>query len=93
MFKEILFTIIRMITVPELSWRKLSGNKNHESFLNRYLYPIFGVIALTSFVGGLLFLPDGNLQIALKNTIISVVTVYGGYYIGSYILNEFLPRF
>ena len=93
MFKEIIFTIIRMITVPELSWRKLSGNKNHEFFLNRYLYPIFGVIALTSFVGGLFFVPDADLQIALKNTIINLVTVYGGFYIASYILNEFLPRF
>ena len=92
MFKEIVFTIIRMITVPDISWRKLSVDKNHEFFLNRYLYPIFGVISLASFVGGLWFVPDGSLQVALKETIISLVTVYGGYYIGSYILNEFLPR-
>ena len=93
MFKEIVFTIIRTVTAPEISWRRLFAEENHESFLNRYLYPIFGVIALTSFIGGLWFVPDGNLQIALKNTIINVVTVYGGYFIGSYILNETLPRF
>lgn len=92
MFKEIILKIIRIITVPDVSWRKLSANKNHESFLSRYLYPIFGAIALTSFIGGLLFVPDGNVQTALKNAIISLVTVYGGYYIGSYVLNEFLPR-
>ncbi len=39
-----------------------------------------------------MFVPDGNVQTALKNAIISLVTVYGGYYIGSYVLNEFLPR-
>ena len=93
MIKEIVLIIVRMITAPEISWRKLSADKNHEYFLNHYLYPIFGVIALTSFIGGLFFMPDGDLQIALKNTIINLVTVYGGYYIGSYILNEFLPRF
>ncbi|MDD4246128.1 MAG: hypothetical protein PHO84_03125, partial [Dysgonamonadaceae bacterium] len=93
MFKEIVFIIVRTITAPEISWRKLFEEKNHESFLNRYLYPIFGVIALTSFIGGLWFVPDGNLQIALKNSIINIVTVYGGYYIASYILNETLPRF
>ena len=82
-----------MITAPEDSWRKLSANKNHEYFLNRYLYPLFGLIALTSFVGGLWFTPGGNVQIALKHTIISLTTVYAGYYIGSYILNEILPRF
>ena len=93
MFKEIVLKIVQMITAPEVSWRKLLANENHESFLNRYLHPIFGVIALSSFIGGFWLVPDGNLQMALKKSIINLVTVYGGYYIGSYILNEFLPRF
>ncbi|MDD4728316.1 MAG: hypothetical protein PHN55_06155, partial [Dysgonamonadaceae bacterium] len=92
MIKEIVLLIIRIITTPEVSWRELSAEKNHDTFLNRFLYPIFGVIALTSFIGGLWILPDGNLQSALKNSIINIVTVYGGYYIGSYIINETLPR-
>ena len=91
MLKQIILKIVHMITTPEDTWRKLSVDEDHETFLNRYLYPIFGVVALTSFVGGLI--PDGNVQEALKTTIISLVTVYGGYFIGSYILNEFLPRF
>ena len=90
MFKEIVLKIVHMITTPEDTWRKLSEKENHETFLNRYLYPIFGIVALTSFIGGLI--PDGDVQMALKTTIISLVTVYGGYYIGSFILNEFLPR-
>ena len=82
-----------MITNPEASWRKLSAHKNHDSFINRYLHPIFGVISLTSFIGGLWIVPGGDLQTALKGAIVSLVTVYGGYYIASYILNEILPRF
>ena len=93
MFKEIVLLIIRMVTAPEVSWRKLLEESDHESFLNRYLYPLFGVITLTSFIGGLWFVPDGNVQIALKKSIANLVTVYGGYYIGSYFLNESLPRF
>lgn len=82
-----------MITTPEASWHKLSAEEDHESFLNNYLYPIFGVVALTSFVGGLWFVAGGSIEVALKNTITNIVTVYGGYYIGSYILNETLPHF
>ena len=93
MFKKIVSLILSLITTPELTWRKLSAKEDHESFLNHYLYPIFGVIALTSFIGGLWFVTGGNLEIALKNTIINLVTIYGGYYIGSFILNEALPRF
>lgn len=91
MFKEIVLKIVSMITAPEESWRKLMANEDHEAFLNRYLYPLFGIIALTSFIGGLM-VSDGDVQTALKSTIISLVTVYGGYYIGAYILNEYLPR-
>lgn len=93
MLKEIILKIFQIITNPEASWEKLSTHESHDSFINRYLHPIFGVISLTSFVGGLWIVPDGNLQTALKSAIISLVTVYGGYYIASYILNEFLPRF
>lgn len=93
MFKKIVTLIVRIISKPEDSWHMLSTKKDHESFLNHYLYPIFGLVALTSFVGGMWFVSGGNLQVALKSSIIDIVTVYGGYYIGSYILNETLPRF
>ncbi len=93
MFKDIVLKIVQMITAPESSWRKLSATESHESFINRYLHPIFGAIALTSFIGELWIAPNGSLEHALKSAIINLVTVYGGYYIGSYILNEYLPRF
>lgn len=93
MFKEIVLKITQIITNPEAAWRKLKEHENHESFINRYLHPVFGVISLTTFVGGLWLVADGGLEIALKNTIISLVTVYGGYFIASYILNELFPKF
>ena len=93
MFKEIVVKIIQIITNPDEAWRKLEKHENHESFINRYLHPVFGIISLTTFVGGLWIVADGGLEIALKNTIISLVTVYGGYFIASYILNELMPKF
>ena len=93
MIKRIVFLIIQIITLPEPTWRKLTDEEDYDKFLDHYLYPIFGVVALTSFVGGLWFVSGGSLEVALKNTIINLVTLYGGYYIGSYILNETLPRF
>lgn len=66
MFKEIVLKIIQIITNPEAAWRKLKEHENHESFINRYLHPVFGVISLTTFVGGLWIVVDGGLEIALK---------------------------
>lgn len=92
MFKEIVLKIVQIITAPEDSWHKLATRESHQTFINRYLHPIFGVISLTSFIGGLWIIQDGNIETALKSAIVSLVTVYGAYYIGSYILNEYLPR-
>jgi hypothetical protein len=76
------------------AWKDVEKEKRtqHE-FLYRFLHPIFGIIAFTSFVGGLWFVREGNVENALKGTIISVVGVYGGYFIAAYLLNEIAPRF
>lgn len=94
MYKAVFMTIILLITSPHKAWRQIETRKEVlQVFLNRFLHPVFGIIALTSFVGGLWILPDGNLQSALKLMIVTVVTVFGGFYIASYLTNELLSRF
>ena len=93
MWRDIFITIAQLIVASPGAWRNIEKEKRtqHE-FLYRFLHPIFGIIALASFVGGL-FIRDGNLENALKTSIISVVGVYGGYFIAAYLLNEMAPRF
>lgn len=89
MWRDIFVTIIQLIVASPRAWKEIDmEDRTQEGFINRFLHPIFGIIALASFVGGLWFTRDGDLQGALKNTIINVVAVYGGYFIASYILNE-----
>lgn len=94
MWRDIFITIAQLIVASPGAWKDIEKEKRiqHE-FLYRFLHPIFGIIAFTSFVGGLWFLHDGNVENALKSSIISVVGVYGGYFIASYMLNEVAPRF
>jgi hypothetical protein len=84
MFKEIFLTIIHLITSPQSAWRSIK--KDEED-------PIFGIIALASFIGGLWFSHNGNVEQALKNTIVNIITVYGGYLVTAYILNEISFRY
>lgn len=87
-------TIVLLITSPRKAWRQIETKKEVlQTFLNRFLHPVFGIIALTSFIGGLWILPDGNLELALKQMIVNVVTVFGGYYISAFLTNEMLTRF
>lgn len=94
MLKNIFFIIIQLITAPQDAWQSLSEKKQtQKEFHDHYLFPIIGIIAFTSFVGGLWLTRDGNMQIALKNVISGTVTVFAGYYIVSFILNELSTRF
>lgn len=94
MWRDIFVTIAQLIVSPARGWREVDAEgQNENDFLNRFLHPVFGIIAVASFVGGLWFSQNGNVEIALKNTIISLVGIYGGYFIASYFLNELAPRF
>ncbi|MFA7494198.1 MAG: YIP1 family protein [Proteiniphilum sp.] len=94
MWRDIFITVAQLIVASPGAWKDLEKEKRTQhDFLYRFLHPIFGIIAFTSFVGGLWFVREGNIETALKSSIISVVGVYGGYFIASYLLNEIAPRF
>lgn len=94
MWREIFLIITKLIVASPKAWKDISSeNITVYEFINRFLHPIFGVIAATSFIGGLWISGEGSLENALKQSIISIVAVYGGYYIASYTINELAPRF
>ncbi len=94
MWRDIFKVVTNLIFASPKTWKEIDKeNYSRNLFLNQFLHPIFGIIALTSFIGGLWFSRGGNVESALKQTIISVVTVYGGYFIATYTLNELAPRF
>lgn len=94
MWRDVFAKMAQLLVAPHTAWREVKReNRTSQEFLYKYLHPVFGVIALASFAGGLWFTRDGNLESALKTSIVSVVAVYGGYYIASYVLNEMAHRF
>ncbi len=94
MWRDIFVLMAQLLVAPHVAWREVNREErtSHE-FLYRYLHPVFGIIALASFTGGIWFSREGNLESALKKTIVSVVAAYGGYFIASYVLNETARRF
>ena len=94
MWRDIFVVMAQLLVAPHVAWRELKREqKTSHEFLSRYLHPLFGVIALASFLGGLWFARDGSLESALKGAIVNVVSVYGGYFIASYVLAETANRF
>lgn len=94
MWQDIFTTIVQLVVAPARAWKQLDKeNIRRGDFLNRFLHPVFGVVAVSAFVGGLWIAKDGSLEAALKNTMVKMITVYGGYFLAAYALNETAPRF
>ena len=94
MWRDIFSTITELIVASPNEWKTIEREKkSNQEFLTRYLHPLFGVIAITSFIGGLWVIRDGSIEKGLKQAIVNVVSVYGGYFIASYSLKELASNF
>ncbi len=94
MLKGIFDLLIKLIAQPAKAWNSLSDKQetDNESFFKSYLYPLFGIVALLSFVGIFLTYKEFNLQLALKTCIRLLVTVFVGFYLASFFLSETMTR-
>ena len=97
MLKRVFLLISRLIMEPNKVWTELSESKekDNEDFYKSYLYPIFGIIALFSFVGVLIGdVKPEFLQMVLKAVIKQLSVYLGGFYLASYILADYVyPQF
>lgn len=103
MYKALFKLIIAMISQPSRTWKMIEkryhndGNievapKDYELFLNRYLYPFIGIITLASFFSRCAW-QEFDLEIALKSSIVTFVSLFGGFYFTAYLLNEIWSGF
>ncbi|MGI6074503.1 MAG: YIP1 family protein [Fermentimonas sp.] len=94
MWKNIYSLVVQLITAPSNAWMRIKEEGETLNFFTKhFLHPVFGIISLASFIGGLWFSKSGNIENALKMVIVNLISVYGGYYIAAYILNEIAPRY
>ena len=93
MLKKIINIMFLLLFNPAKGWDKVGKDKyKHDEFLNNYLFPLFGVVSLTTFIGGL-WIDSGGLQYALKLTIFVITALFAGFYISAILVNEMLPKY
>ena len=97
MLKQVFILIYQLIAEPGKTWTRLLVNQEQGSagFYKGYLYPIFGIIALFSFIGILIgdTKPD-FLQTASKAVVKQLAIYLGSFYLASHILSEYVyPKF
>ena len=90
MYKQLVILLFNFIVHPEKTWKKCNEEQDSDNagFLKSYLYPAFGILALCSFTGILLYLKKWDVQIAIRQVIINVVSCFAGFYIVVFILSR-----
>ena len=89
MYKEIFRWMINIISQPAKAWSLLAKKEEtQEEFLSRFLYPLIGLITVAAFVGVLFTSKEFDLELALKSSIRTLVSSFGGFYLGAYLMNE-----
>lgn len=94
MIGNIISIVIGVIIAPKKTWIKIRKKKVEQTaFMSDFLFPFFGIAAISAFIHGLFLREDGSLQLALKETVINVTALFGGFYISSYAIKYLLQRF
>lgn len=89
MYKEILRRIVAIISQPRRTWHLLAKRKeNNEEFLASFIYPLIGLMTVVAFLGILFTRKEFDVELALKSSIKTLVSSFGGFFLAAYILNE-----
>lgn len=93
MLKKIINTMYLLLTNPDKGWEKVSKDRyKHEEFMSNFLFPILGVVSLTTLIGAL-WIDGVGLQNALRLTIFVVTSLFAGFYLTSFMVTEMLPKY
>lgn len=94
MFKKLISTLFLLLFAPVKGWEKVGKIRdNHDDYINNFLFPIFGLVSITTFVGAMWIYGEGDVEYALKITISVVAALFGGFYVASFLLNELFPKY
>ena len=95
MYKQIYGKIKLILVSPEKFWIQLS-EKDRESHVNittNFVYPLLGLIAISSFIGSWWNNEVFDLQRALQIVCVNFVAGFAGFFVASFLVDEFSAGF
>ena len=86
---------LRQRCSPIPYWKKLSEEKTDQptQFFNSYLYPLLGLTALATFIGAVINQKENVIELALKSSAVTFVTLFTAFFLSAYLLNKILIKY
>lgn len=89
MYKELFKWVIVLISQPRRAWEMLTQKEEKgDEFLTRFVYPLIGLVTIAAFVGILFTRKEFDVELALKSSIKTLLSSFGGFFLSAYLLNE-----
>jgi len=95
MYKQLVILLFNFIIRPEKMWKDCNEEQDtdNETFFKSYLYPVFGIIALFSFAGLLLYLKKWEVRIAITQVIKEIIPYFAGFFLAAFTLSYLSLKF
>ncbi|MFR9165313.1 MAG: YIP1 family protein [Dysgonomonas sp.] len=81
---------IQFVLSPQTAWESLQ--EKEPKLYKDFLMPLWGLVVLASFLGGWFITRDSSLELGIKNAIIETFTLFVGFHVASFILNEYINK-
>lgn len=95
-YKNILHITMLLISSPARAWEEIRLQGDRRQVFTAFVYPMIGLCGLSVLIGSLWMNGwDGPLsfQYAMTRCCAVAVSLFGGYFLAAYLLNEFCIRF
>lgn len=88
-YKELFNRVVALISSPAKAWTEISEEMDGKKVLGDFVYPMIGLCGLSVFVGTFIGNTAGAsaFQIAMTRCCATFVSLFGGFFLASYLTN------
>lgn len=94
-YKDLFHIALKLISSPAAAWEEIRLEEDKQKVFMAFVYPLIGLCGLSVFIGTIFSLGwsgPQSFQIAMTKCCAIAVSLFGGYYLASYLLNELSMR-
>ncbi|NDW19643.1 DUF1282 domain-containing protein [Dysgonomonas sp. 216] len=81
---------IQVMFSPTEAWENILENKHN--IYREFLFPIWGVILVLSFIGGCFFTYNASFELGVKNLLAEGLILFASFHISSFFMNEYAGK-
>lgn len=87
-YKELFNRLLLLISSPAKAWEEIIVEEDKRKVLAAFVYPLIGLCGLAVFLGSISFdFESFSLQTAMTKACSVLVSLFGGYFLASYLVN------